>query len=210
MKPFVIVQQVTAEAELEHYGYEPSNVFLASQENAFMSTRLFELWAREVFFPAIEARRTEFQYTGQVLLLLDGLGSHHTDDFLAACSQREIDVLFLIAHSSNQTQPLDFLTFALMKRHFSGPRFSRLGNAQSNQLVRILGAWFPSSAPHHNIEAFVRMGLVPFREARGPYVPKVDRSRAEDVRRWPAPDGGGDKVPLPPEGRKRVRLPSGK
>jgi hypothetical protein len=86
MKPFVIVQRATAEAELKHYGYEPSNVFLVSRENAFMTTRLFELWAREVFFPAIEVRRTEFQYTGRVLLLLYGLGSHHTDGFLADCS----------------------------------------------------------------------------------------------------------------------------
>jgi hypothetical protein len=114
-------------------------VVLASQQNAFMTTRLFELWAREVFFPVIEARRTEFQCTARVLLLLDGLGSHHADDFLAACAQRDIDVLFLVAHSSNQTQPLDLVTFALMKRQFSGSSFSRLANAQSNQLVQVLG-----------------------------------------------------------------------
>jgi hypothetical protein len=74
----------------------------------------------------------------------------------------------------------------------------------------MLGAWFQSNAPHHHIEAFIRMGLVPFRDARGPYLLKVDCSRARAVRRWPALDGGGDKVPLPPEGRKRVRLPMGK
>jgi hypothetical protein len=138
------------------------------------------------------------------------LGSHHSDDFLAACSQRDIDVLFLVAHSSNQTQPLDLLAFALMQRQFSGSRFSRLENGQSNQLVRILGAWFQSSAPHHTIEAFIRMGLVPFREDRGPYFLEVDRRRARAVRLWPARDGDGDKLPLPPEGRKRVRLPTGK
>jgi hypothetical protein len=115
-------------------------MFLASQENAFMTTRVFELWAREVFFPAVAQRRAEFGYTGRALLLLDRLGFHHTDEFLQICAGQDIDVLFLVPHSSDQTQQLDVLTFALVKRHFSGSRFSRLENPQSNRLVRILGA----------------------------------------------------------------------
>jgi hypothetical protein len=129
-----------------------------------MTTRLFELWAREVFFPAVVQRRVEFKYTGRALLLLDGLSSHHTDEFLQTCAGQDIDVLFLVPHSSDQTQPLDVVTFALMRRHFSISRFSRLENPQSNRLVRILGAWSESSVPHHNIEAFLRIGLVTFEE----------------------------------------------
>jgi hypothetical protein len=70
---------------------------------------------------------------------LDGLGSHHSDEFLQTCAGQDIDILFLVPHSSHQTQSLDVLTFALMKRHFSGSSFSRLENPQSNRLVRILG-----------------------------------------------------------------------
>jgi hypothetical protein len=103
MKPFVIVDRATVEAEVGLYGYDSSNVFLASQENAFMTTRLFELWAREVFFPAVAQRRAEFGYTGRDLLLLDYLGSHHTDEFLQTCAGQDIDVLFLVLHSSDQT-----------------------------------------------------------------------------------------------------------
>jgi hypothetical protein len=125
MKPFVIVDRATVEAEVGLYGYDSSNVFLASQENAFMTTHLLELWARQVFFPAVAQRRAEFEYTGRAVLLLDGLGSHHTDEFLQTCAGQDIDVLFLVPHSSDQTQPLDILTFALMKRHFSGSRFGR-------------------------------------------------------------------------------------
>jgi hypothetical protein len=49
-----------------------------------------------------------------------------------------------------------------MKRYFSGSRFTPLENPQPNGLVRILGAWSESSTSHHNIEAFLRIGLVPF------------------------------------------------
>jgi hypothetical protein len=131
-------------------------VFPASQENAFTTTRLFEPWAKEVFFPALAQRQAQFGYTGRALLLSDGLGFHHTDEFLQTCAGQEIDVLFLVPHSSDQTQPLDVLTFALMKRHFSGSRF--------NRFVGIIGAWSESSALHQNIEAFPRIGLVPFEE----------------------------------------------
>jgi hypothetical protein len=187
MKPFVIVDRATVEAEVGLYGYDRLNVFLPLQENAFMTTRLFELWAREVFFPAVAQRRSEFGYTGRALLLLDGLGSHHTDEFLQTCASQDIDVLFLVLHSSDQTQPLDVLTFALMKRHFSGSRFSGLENPQSSRLVRILGAWSASSAPYHNIEAFLRIGLVPFDEPlrSGDYYLRLQREAARCVRSWP-------------------------
>jgi hypothetical protein len=34
---------------------------------------------------------------------LDGLGSHHTDEFLQTYAAQDIDVLFLVPHSSDQT-----------------------------------------------------------------------------------------------------------
>jgi hypothetical protein len=98
-------------------------------------------WTRKVFSPAVAERRAQFGCMKRALLLLDGLGSHHTDEFLQTCAGQDIDVLFLVPNSSDQTPPLDVLTFALMKRNFSRSRFSRLENPQSNQLVRILGAW---------------------------------------------------------------------
>jgi hypothetical protein len=199
------------EAEVGLYRYDSSNLFLASQENAFATTRLFELWTREVFFPAVAQRRAEFGYTVRALLLLDGLGSHHTDEFLQTCAGQNIEVLFLIPHSSDETQLLDVLTFALMKRHFSGSRFGRLENPQSNRLVRIPGAWSESSAAYHNIEAFLRIGLVPFEETlrSGEYYLRVQREAARCVRRWPQLEEGSDRARLQPERRRRVRLPTG-
>jgi hypothetical protein len=128
MKPFVIVDRATVGAEVGLYGYDSSNVFLASQENAFMTTRLFELWAIEVFFPAAVQRRTEFGHAERALLLLDGLGSHYTDGFLQTCAGHAIDDFFLVPHASDRTQPLDIFSLALMKRHFSGSRFGRFEN----------------------------------------------------------------------------------
>jgi hypothetical protein len=115
MKPFAIVDRVTIEKDLQYYGYDASKVTLASQTNAFMATALFELWATTVFFPTIEQRRTDLAYDGRVMLLMNGLGFHYTDYFLVECKTRQIDVLFLIPRASDEIQPLDLLTFAIME-----------------------------------------------------------------------------------------------
>jgi hypothetical protein len=107
-----------------------------------------------------------------------------------------------VLHSSDQTQPLDVPTFALMKRHLSGSRFSRLENTQSNRLVQIFGAWSESSVSHHNIEASLRIGPVYFEEPLrfGEYDLMVPRAAVRCVRGWPKLEEAADRAPLQPEG----------
>jgi hypothetical protein len=207
MKPCILLERATVESELHLYGYGPENVMMAQQDHAFMTTLLFQLWADEVFFPSIAARRLELDYTGRVLVLMDGLGSHHTEAFTSRCHDEGIEILFLVPHSSDQCQPLDLLTFAILKRSFASSRFHRLRNPQSNKIVRMLGAWFASSVPHLNVEAFMRLGLIPFAD-RGQIFVNVDPTAASRVR------GGGNVqddalAPLGREGQRRVRIPNG-
>jgi hypothetical protein len=68
-----------------------------------MTTPLFQLRAREVVFPAVGEGWIQFRYKGRAVLLLDGLGAHHTDEFPQTCAGQGIDVLFLVPHSSDQT-----------------------------------------------------------------------------------------------------------
>jgi hypothetical protein len=90
------VERVTSEIEFGYYGYNASNVTIVTQANAFMTSRLFEVWAEPVCFPAVEERRNELSYTGKVVLLLDDLGAHHTEKFLQDCQERDIDVVVLV------------------------------------------------------------------------------------------------------------------
>jgi hypothetical protein len=64
-KPFIIVSRATAEAELRLSGYDRSNTHVASPYHAFMTARLFEVWATEGFLPMIEQRRTESHGSGK-------------------------------------------------------------------------------------------------------------------------------------------------
>jgi hypothetical protein len=105
-----------------------------------MTTVLFELWATTLFFPTIEQRHLGLAYNGRVVFIIDGRCSHKNYRFQAECKPRPNDVLFLIPHASDQIQPLDLLTFVLMKQGFSASKFNRLLNPQSNKVVRMLGA----------------------------------------------------------------------
>jgi hypothetical protein len=69
---FVTVSRATAEKNLASHGYDRHNVALASQQNAFPTFCLFELWAETIFFPGVEERRRYFCNEGKAMLLLDG------------------------------------------------------------------------------------------------------------------------------------------
>jgi hypothetical protein len=121
---------------------------LTSQNNAITTRALFELWATTVFFSTIDQRHRDLGHLSKALLFVDGLRSHHTKQFLAKCPVRDIEVLFLflflflflIAHLFDQLQPLDLLTFEIMKQTFSTSKFDSLVNPQSNKVVRTLVA----------------------------------------------------------------------
>jgi hypothetical protein len=204
MRPFVIVDRKTMEKDLIYYGYDDSTVSIVSQENAFMTQKLFEIWAETIFFPSVQERRQQFGYQGKAILLIDGLGSHHTAKFLSDCADRNIEPVFLVAHSSDQTQPLDLLTFALLKQRFSSSKFGRLTSGQSNKIVRILGAWFAASVPHYNVEAFMSIGLVP-EERNGELYLAVHMEQARQLRGWPD-FGPVPRAALPSDAHNRIRL----
>jgi hypothetical protein len=146
-----------------------------------MTCALFDLWGDDVFFPAIEERRRKFGYTGKIVLLMDGLGAHHTGRFAGKCAREGIEPVFLVPHSSDQCQPLDLVTFGLLKQAFSRSRFNSLENPQSNRIVRMLGAFYAASAPHQNISAFRAVGLCPYERGGGVYL-RVVRGMARGVR----------------------------
>jgi hypothetical protein len=206
MKPFAFLDRVAAEKELQYYGYDTSNVTLMSQANASMTTALFELWATAVFFPMIEQLHTDLAYDGRVIFLMDGLGFYHTGRFLAECKTRQVDVLFLIPHTSDQIQPLDLLTFAFMKQAFSASKFNRLANQQSNKVVRMLGAWFGASALHHNVDAFMNVGLTPH-ERNGRFFPRAATEKARRVHGSHILEGTA-RPDFPPGARHRFGLPT--
>lgn len=150
LKPMVILPRKTIEAELYEVGYTPDKVLAVYQENRLITTPLFELWAEEIFFPNVQKMRELLEYTGDAVLLMDGMSAHYSDHFLDECTYYGIDVIFIAPHSSDQCQPLDLGVFAIQKsfirRVFPDKRF----NPQTRQIVKILSA-YQMATPHPNV-----------------------------------------------------------
>ncbi|KAF4435476.1 hypothetical protein F53441_13499 [Fusarium austroafricanum] len=70
------------------------------------------IWLKTVFIPQTKPEK-EGEWR---LLILDGHGSHMTEEFLWECYENKIFLLFLPAHSSHVLQPLDVAIFGPLKR----------------------------------------------------------------------------------------------
>jgi transposase len=159
LKPLVILPRKTIEDDIFLHGYNSKNTSFCYQENAFMTMSIFLLWAEEVFFPAVEAKREEMGYSGNAILILDGLSAHHSEVLLAACADRKVEVVFLVPHSSHLTQPLDLVTFGLLKAAYVRSISGNLETRQSNQVVKMLTAHHCATSPRHVMSAFAAAGL---------------------------------------------------
>ena len=132
MKPLILLPRKTIEEDIRLCGYNDDNALFAYQKNAFMTTVLFDFWAENVFFPELTRKRKEKEYVGPAILIMDGLGAHYSQTFIEECNLNGVYIIFLPPHTSDQCQPLDLVTFALLKRNYNKLTFNKLKSMQSN------------------------------------------------------------------------------
>ena len=108
-------------------------------------------WLTEVFIPHTKPDN-EDQWR---LLILDGHGSHKSEEFLLLCLINKIWILFLPAHSSHVFQPLDVGVFAVLKRKYRSYLRNRLFGRLSEDvekedfLYAISKAWYFTMQPKY-------------------------------------------------------------
>jgi hypothetical protein len=140
LKPLVILPRETCEAELFQIGYKRRAIF-AHQECGFVTRDLFNVWAEQVLFPYIIQTREELQYDGPGVLLLDGCSCHDSDYFLDSCLEIGLIPIFLPPHTSDQTQPMDLLIFALQKIEAKRTTPDKGLNPQTRQIVKMINGY---------------------------------------------------------------------
>ncbi|EGU76713.1 hypothetical protein HZS61_009463 [Fusarium oxysporum f. sp. conglutinans] len=86
----------------------------ACSEKGWTSNKLALIWLRKVFIPSTQPENKNERR----LLILDGHGSHTTEEFLWECYDNNIYLLFLPAHASHVLQPLDVAVFGPLKRAY--------------------------------------------------------------------------------------------
>ena len=84
--------------------------YFTSSENGWTSQDIALKWLLKSFIP-----QTKSDTSQRRLLVVDGHGSHETDDFMWNCYLNNIYLLFLPPHSSHVLQPLDLSVFSPLK-----------------------------------------------------------------------------------------------
>jgi hypothetical protein len=185
LKPLVIVPRSTIESELYQIGYPPYRYHYASQECGFITRDLFDWSVNDVLFPYVRATRERLQYDGPALLILDGCSCHGSEWFLEACMELGVDLAFLPAHSSDQTQPMDLGVFANQKTEAARTRPSPELNPQTKQVVKMLNGYQKACCPNNITGAFRRAGIITYwSPLHNELLAKVDRTTADRVRHW--------------------------
>lgn len=186
-KPLIVIDRKTIEEELIVQGYNESIVAFKFRSNGFIDTQIFNDWADEILFPELEKRRETYNYNGGAVVILDGCSCHCNDYFLDECIYRKIFPIFLVPHSSDQTQMLDLGIFGIQKKNISKIRPEKNLSSQSKQIIKILNSWFSVATPSNITSAYKQAGLVPFME-NGTLYYKVDLDYARCLRHNPGSD----------------------
>ena len=192
VKPLVVLQRQTIEAELLTRGYTADKVVLARSAKGFVTTELFLQWCEHVFLPDLRARRLQHGYQGPAILILDGFGCHHSPAMLEMLEEENVVCQFLPPHTSDQLQPLDLGIFAIQKRWQSNVSVDDTLNRQTKQLIKILDSYRMATTPKNVIGAFRKGGIVTYLDETLTLRVRVERACATAVR-GEDDDDAGDK-----------------
>ena len=142
-KPLFVLPRKTLDDDIFSY-INPNSCCFCTQENGFLTTELFEYWLHMCFFPELERKREQFKYQGPALLIMDGFKGHTKayEENKELFKDKNVEVLFIPPHSSDQVQPLDLLGFNLLKlaKNKSNIAFQEGTSDQTKEIVRIMNA----------------------------------------------------------------------
>jgi len=147
----------TSRSALEAAGHQ----FVAS-ENGWTSNDLAIHWLLKIFLPSTQPEDDAWR-----LLICDGHGSHTTATFMYHCWENKVHLLYLPAHTSSETQPLDVCVYGPLKDRFQR-EISKLGIRSSSSPVQkraCIDTYFKAreiAMSSSNIEsAFAATGIYP-------------------------------------------------
>lgn len=165
-------------------------------ENGWTSYPCGTEWLLKVFIPGTQGLADSLG--SNRILVLDGHGSHCTDDFLYECFKAGIYLLFLPAHSSHITQPLDLAVFGPLKQAYRRNLQQLEGYTAANpigkaQFLELYAKARRQALSPQNIKAGWRAtGLSPFcsnRVLRNPMVQEDPAPQAPSTPQKPCKTG---------------------
>ena len=181
LEPMIVTTRKRISNSLICHGYTEDACMIVHQESRFVNAAVFDYWAETILFPEISRRRVQYNYKGEVLLLLDGCTSHFSDFFLDECTYFNVFPFQEPAGTSDQVQLLDLGIFGVQKtykRSCSPP-----SNLQQDEkeIIALVDSWIRATTPGNVTSAFRQAGM--YQDKVGDkYVMRADIQYARAVR----------------------------
>ena len=114
LPPFVMTPRKRLTSNFsDEYGHD--KIFLYHQDNGFCDKNMFNAWLKNCFLVKLNQLRSEYNYHGECLLIMDGFSAHLNDVSIDLLVTNGISLKLLPPHSSHLLQPLDVLLFGPLK-----------------------------------------------------------------------------------------------
>jgi len=141
------------------------NVFITSSPSGWTNNDIGLAWLEQVFDRYTKAK-AQRSYR---LLIIDGHGSHVTQDFINYCDQNKILLAILPPHSTHTLQPLDVVLFKPLSSAYSAELTAYLQDSQGLVPIKkgsffplFWRAWISSFQETRILKAFEATGVSPF------------------------------------------------
>ncbi len=157
-QPQLAVTRATLDDEL--YEYLPlDSIQIVHTDNRYVNTNSFEHWFKTQFLTSLHNLRQKYQYNGKAIVIMDGLKAHYNLIEKIDCQNENIIFHFLVAHSSDQTQPLDLGIFGVMKHFEQNFQNIKQLSRQTNQIIKVIKCLYQASTPPNCKAAFKAAGI---------------------------------------------------
>lgn len=111
LSPLIVFKGKSVQVQWFAKEFDEPTWFFTASDNGWTSNAIAVEWLEKLFLPQT---RPEDESEAR-LLVVDGHGSHTSDDFMWICYANNVHLLFLPAHASHVLQPLDLGVFSSLK-----------------------------------------------------------------------------------------------
>ena len=114
LPPLIIFEAKTIQDQWFEKDFHQPGWHFARSENGWTSNAIALEWLEKVFLPETKP----FDPEEARLLIVNGQGSHATDEFIWECFSNKVYLLFMPDHTSHVLQPLDLTCFFPLKNEY--------------------------------------------------------------------------------------------
>lgn len=158
-KPLFTVPRVTIDPEL--YTRLPLDTLdIVRTDSGYVNTVVFHYWLTDIFIPYLKQLRREKEYDGKAVLIMDGFLGHVNAIETLDLEAENLEIHYLVPHTSDMLQPLDVGIFASMKRFLSNCKTPSDFSPQSKQIFKMHKSLYQAACPSNCKSAFKATGVV--------------------------------------------------